>query len=54
VCRSAIEQAKGIIMSTMHCSSDDAFHLLVKQSQQQNRKLKEVAEEIARISSRRS
>jgi GAF domain-containing protein len=51
--RAVIEQAKGIIMSTMRCGADEAFQLLVKQSQQQNRKLREVAEEIVRLSSQR-
>ena len=45
--RDIIGQAKGIIMSTMTCSADEAFHLLRKQSQHENRKLVEVAAEIA-------
>ncbi len=45
--RDVIGQAKGIIMATMLCSADEAFQLLTKQSQVQNRKLVEVAAEIA-------
>jgi GAF domain-containing protein len=37
--RAPIEQAKGIIMSTMRCGPDEAFRILRKQSQQQNRRL---------------
>jgi GAF domain-containing protein len=44
--RAEIEQAKGIIMSTMRCTADEAFDVLVKQSQRENRKLREVAREI--------
>lgn len=44
--RAEIEQAKGIIMSTMRCTADEAFQVLVKQSQRENRKLREVAREI--------
>ena len=42
-----IEQAKGIIMSTLQCGPDAAFAALVAQSQRENRKLIEVAEELA-------
>jgi GAF domain-containing protein len=51
--RAVIDQAKGIIMSTMRCDADEAFAMLVKQSQQQNRKLREVATEITTLASRR-
>jgi GAF domain-containing protein len=51
--RAEIEQAKGIIMSTMRCTADDAFDILVKQSQRENRKLREVAREIAARTSHR-
>jgi transcriptional regulator with GAF, ATPase, and Fis domain len=44
--RAAIEQAKGIIMATTGTSADDAFDLLREQSQRENRKLREIAEEI--------
>jgi AmiR/NasT family two-component response regulator len=53
VSRAVIEQAKGIIISTMRCSADEAFQVLVKQSQQQNRKLREVADEVVTNASRR-
>lgn len=44
--RAAIEQAKGIIMATTGCGPDEAFQLLVRQSQHENRKLRELAEEL--------
>lgn len=44
--RSTIDQAKGIIMVTSNCDADTAFALLVEQSQHENRKLREVAEEL--------
>jgi GAF domain-containing protein len=44
--RAAIEQAKGIIMATSGCGPEIAFERLVQQSQHENRKLREVAEEI--------
>lgn len=44
---SLIEQAKGVIMSTMHCGPDAAFAALVARSQRENRKLVEIAAEIA-------
>jgi AmiR/NasT family two-component response regulator len=42
-----IEQAKGVIMSTMRCGPDAAFAVLVTQSQHQNRKVWDVASELA-------
>jgi AmiR/NasT family two-component response regulator len=45
--RAIIEQAKGVIMSTLGCSDDAAFAVLVQQSQFQNRKLWDIAEELA-------
>lgn len=44
--RDTIGQAKGIIMVTMRCSADHAFQLLKEQSQQENRKIVEIAAEI--------
>lgn len=44
--RSTIEQAKGVLMCATGCSSDDAFELLREQSQRENRKLRDVAQEI--------
>lgn len=42
--RAVIDQAKGIIMAIRQVDADTAFNALVVQSQQQNRKLREVAE----------
>jgi transcriptional regulator with GAF, ATPase, and Fis domain len=44
--RGVIEQAKGVLMATTGCSPDDAFGLLREQSQMENRKLREIAQEI--------
>jgi transcriptional regulator with GAF, ATPase, and Fis domain len=49
--RAAIDQAKGIIMGARRISADEAFTLLVDQSQRENVKLRTVAEQlITRIS----
>ena len=45
--REVIDLAKGIVMNVMGCGPDEAFEVLVKQSQQENRKLRDVAAEIA-------
>jgi GAF domain-containing protein len=42
--RAVIEQAKGVLMGQRHCTADEAFDILVKLSQQSNRKLREVAQ----------
>ena len=53
--REVIDMAKGIIMNAIGCGPDEAFDTLVKQSQQENRKLRDVAAEIvARAQRRRS
>lgn len=53
--RAAIEQAKGVVMAAEGCDPDTAFHLLVQQSQRENRKLRDVAQEIVdRVSGRRA
>ena len=44
--RATIEQAKGILMGAQRCSADVAFELLVRASQRENRKLREMAAEI--------
>ncbi len=44
--RATIEQAKGILMARGGLSPDDAFNLLVKASQRENRKLREVAQDL--------
>ncbi|GGM74740.1 transcriptional regulator [Lentzea pudingi] len=41
--RAAIEQAKGVLMAVHTCSADDAFEMLVEQSQRANVKLRDVA-----------
>ncbi|HEX2046665.1 MAG TPA: ANTAR domain-containing protein [Acidimicrobiales bacterium] len=44
--RAVIEQAKGILMAAQGCDADEAFQILVRASQNQNRKLRAVATEI--------
>jgi GAF domain-containing protein len=44
--RAIIEQAKGILMGAQRCSADEAFQILVRASQRENRKLREIAQEI--------
>lgn len=44
--RATIDQAKGILVATTGCTPDDAFDLLRQQSQLENRKLREIAQEI--------
>ncbi len=44
--RAVIEQAKGILMGSRRCSADDAFLLLARASQHQNRKLHDIAVEL--------
>ena len=44
--RDLIRQAKGVIIATMGCSSDEAFRLLREQSQHENRKVVDIAAEI--------
>jgi GAF domain-containing protein len=46
--RATIEQAKGIIMATVGCDADTAFERLAQQSQHENRKLREIAEDLVR------
>jgi GAF domain-containing protein len=52
--RATIEQAKGMIMSTMRCNADQAMRLLIQQSQAQNIKVRDIADEIVRNASRSS
>jgi GAF domain-containing protein len=42
--RAVIEQAKGILMAERRCTAQEAFDVLVHMSQEQNRKLREVAQ----------
>lgn len=51
--RAVIEQAKGVLMATTGCDADEAFVLLRKQSQHENRRLREIAEELVRRTMRR-
>jgi AmiR/NasT family two-component response regulator len=44
--RAVIEQAKGIVMGATGCDAKAAFQVLVRQSQHENRKLRDVAEEL--------
>jgi GAF domain-containing protein len=44
--RAVIEQAKGVLMATSQCTADQAFDMLVKASQRENRKLRDVAAQI--------
>jgi ANTAR domain len=44
--RATIEQAKGILMGAEHCTPDEAFRMLVRASQRENRKLALIAAEI--------
>ena len=44
--RAAIEQAKGILMAAERCSAEEAFQILVRASQNRNRKLRAIAMEI--------
>ncbi|WP_432512312.1 ANTAR domain-containing protein [Kineococcus sp. SYSU DK001] len=48
--RAVIEQAKGILIARLHCSPEEAFAHLARQSQHTNRKLREIAEELVRNS----
>jgi AmiR/NasT family two-component response regulator len=45
--RAVIDQAKGVIMSALHCGPDAAFAALVARSQRENRKVWEIAVENA-------
>lgn len=51
--RAAIEQAKGIIMGAQRCGADEAFAILVRASQRENRKLREIAEQIVHAATQR-
>jgi len=53
VSRATIEQAKGIIMTTIGCGPDEAMQALIRQSQEQNIKVRDLAAEIVRNASRR-
>jgi AmiR/NasT family two-component response regulator len=44
--RGVIEQAKGILMALHHCGPEEAFDLLRRRSQAENRKLRDIAIEL--------
>jgi len=44
--RAVIEQAKGILIGAERCGPDEAFATLTRASQNQNRKLRDIAAEI--------
>jgi GAF domain-containing protein len=46
VSRAVIDQAKGITMRTAGVDADGAFEMLVQQSQTENRKLREIAQQL--------
>jgi GAF domain-containing protein len=46
--RATIEQAKGILMAAQHCGPDPAFAIMVRASQRENRKLRDIANQIVR------
>ncbi|MEH0829207.1 MULTISPECIES: GAF and ANTAR domain-containing protein [unclassified Micromonospora] len=52
--RAVIEQAKGIIMGERRCSAEEAFAILVKVSQDTNRKVRDVAAALVARAERRS
>ncbi|MDQ6798128.1 MAG: GAF and ANTAR domain-containing protein [Actinomycetota bacterium] len=53
--REIIGEAKGIIMERQTCTRDEAFDVLRRASQRENRKLRDVAEELVlRVEARRS
>jgi GAF domain-containing protein len=52
--RAVIEQAKGILMGQRRCSADEAFDILVRLSQQANRKLRDVAQALVDQSIKRT
>jgi GAF domain-containing protein len=46
--RGVIEQAKGILMARDSCDPDAAFDLLRRRSQRENRKLRDIADDVVR------
>jgi GAF domain-containing protein len=46
--RAVIEQAKGILHATVGISTDDAFRLMARRSQNTNRKVRDIAADIVR------
>ncbi|MFD4635896.1 ANTAR domain-containing response regulator [Lentzea sp. NPDC058436] len=52
--RAVIEQAKGVLMAVHTCSAEDAFGMLVEQSQRANTKLRDVAAKLLASATRSS
>nr|WP_246315403.1 ANTAR domain-containing protein [Kineococcus aurantiacus] len=50
--RATIEQAKGVLVASLHCTPEEAFAHLAKQSQNTNRKLRDLAAEIVERAAR--
>jgi GAF domain-containing protein len=50
--RAEIEQAKGIIIATTGATPDEAFEMLARQSQYENRKLRDIAIELVQSKAR--
>lgn len=44
--RAVIEQAKGVLVARERCTPDEAFEMLRRASQRENRKLREIAEDL--------
>ncbi|SCX44872.1 ANTAR domain-containing protein [Klenkia marina] len=44
--RLVIEQAKGMVMARLHCTADEAFEVLSRNSQQTRRKLRDLAVDV--------
>jgi len=51
--RAVIEQATGILMGAQHCGADEAFQILVRASQRENRKLRQIAQQIVEAAGHR-
>jgi GAF domain-containing protein len=51
--RAVIEQAKGVLMATGGRNADEAFQLLVRASQRENRKLRDIAADLVERAQRR-
>ena len=41
--RDIIGQAKGLLMAALHCGADEAFGVLVEQSQRMNTRVRDIA-----------
>ncbi len=50
--RATIEQAKGLIIAARGCTPDEAFDLLTRMSQNENRKLRDIASSLVESAQR--